>query len=105
MTVCTSLAVPEPLVDRIEFLVGKEHRGDLDERMLGTFDDLHIIKRTEAPFLSGLLETQRDIEIVGFEDYRPEFLKTQLLRGHRPVVSVHDKISSAPLDEDERLRG
>ncbi len=96
-------AVHQPLVDPVGLLAGEEHRRDLHERVLRTLDDVHIVQGAEAPALGGLLETDLRLEIVGDEHDGLEILQTELLGGHDPVMSVHQQVSLAPLDHDERL--
>ena len=96
-------AVHQPLVDAVGLLAGEEHRGYLHERVLGALDYLHVVQGVEPPPLGGLLQSDLHVEVVGRQDDRLERLHAEALRGHDPVVAVHQQVAVPPLYDDQRL--
>ena len=69
--------------------------------MLGTLDNLHVVKTVEPPLLRGDLQSQMGVEVVGFEYDAFECAHTQTVRGHDTMVSVHHQVTLASLDHDD----
>ena len=69
--------------------------------MLGTLDDLHVVKGVQAPPLGGDLQSELHVHVVRLEDDAVEICKTQTVRGHDTVVPVDHQESLVPPDDDD----